>query len=483
MSITDYKPKSLWKHFDEIRQIPRCSGHEELARQYVLDFAKSRGLEADADSTGNVVIRVPGTKGHEDAPIVAIQGHLDMVCEKNSDVEHDFAKDPIELQIEGEWLTANGTTLGSDNGVGVAAALATADDEEVVHGPLELLFTVDEEVGLTGAGKLEPGFVKAKVLLNLDSEELGSVFVGCAGGGDSTITLPVERRDSPAGSKGAMIRVTGLRGGHSGLDIVEQRGNAIKILTRLLWETGRKLSIAVASVDGGNLRNAIPREAHAEVAVGAGDLDALGSLAADLEKVIGAELGGREESLKITVEPSDNPPANPLSEASQTRLIDMLMGIPHGVEAMNYDIPGLVETSNNLASVTTSDGQVVAGTSSRSSINTALQSLRDRIRSVSELAGASVAEDEPYPGWKPNLGSELLQITKKVHKELFGREPEAQAIHAGLECGIIGEKFPGMDMISFGPQIEHPHSPDERINMPSVEKFWQLLAGVLKALA
>jgi dipeptidase D len=483
MSITDYEPKSLWTHFDEIRQIPRCSGHEERARQYVLEFAKKNNFEADCDARGNAVVRVPATPGHENAPAVAIQGHLDMVCEKNSDVEHDFAKDPIQLQVDGDWLTAQGTTLGSDNGVGVAAALAAGVDDSVVHGPLELLFTVDEEVGLSGAGKLEPGFVKAKRLLNLDSEELGSVFIGCAGGGDSTITLPLERTGGPAGATGARVRVSGLRGGHSGLDIVEQRGNAIKVLSRVLWETDRAHQVAVASINGGNKRNAIPREAVAEVAVAGKDFDGFGRRVGELEKIIATELGGREENLKIAVEPLDKMPAKTLTRDSQKRLLDMLLAIPHGIEAMNYDIPELVETSNNLASVATSETSVVVGTSSRSSINTALQSVRDRIRAAAELAGATVEEDAPYPGWKPNLASQLLQVTKNVHKDLFGQEPEAKAIHAGLECGIIGEKYPGMDMISFGPHIEHPHSPDERINIPSVEKFWKLLAGLLEALA
>jgi dipeptidase D len=411
---------------------------------------------------------------------VALQGHLDMVCEKNSDVEHDFAKDPIQLEINGEWLTAKGTTLGSDNGIGLAAGMAAAVDDSLVHGPLELLFTVDEEVGLTGASQLEPGFIEARLLLNLDSEELGAVFVGCAGGGDSTITLSTKRVDPPSGASAATVRVSGLRGGHSGLDIVQQRGNAIKVLSRVLWEASRSTPLSVSAMDGGNKRNAIPREARAEITVA--DLDAFGAFVAKLEPVIAGELGGQEPNLKITVEPADGGAAKVLDEASQAKLLDLLMAIPHGVEAMSYDIPDLVETSNNLATVKTSDGQVIIGTSSRSSINTALQSLRDRIRAVATLAGASVEEGDPYPGWQPNLKSELVQIIKRVHKEAFGKEPETKAIHAGLECGIIGEKYPGMDMVSFGPIIQHPHSPDERINIPSVEKFWQLLVGTLKAL-
>ena len=482
MQITDYKPKTLWKHFDQIRQIPRCSGNEKQAGDYVMEFAKSRNYEAKRDDLGNIVVQVPATPGHENAATVVLQSHLDMVCEKNSDVQHDFSKDAIQLELAGEWLTAKGTTLGSDNGVGVAASLATADDDTVVHGPLELLFTVDEEVGLLGAGKLQPGFVTGKTMLNLDSEELGSVFIGCAGGGDSTITLAVDRSSAPGG-KAVRVRVSGLRGGHSGLDIIEQRGNAIKILTRILWESAANHSFSLASLDGGNKRNAIPREAEARLIVADDDADAFATFVTGLQTTIAAELGGREKELNIAVEPLEEAPTRVLAEQSQGRLLHLLHVIPHGVLTMNYDIPGLVETSNNLASVATAEGEIVVGTSSRSSINAALQSVRDQIRAASLLAGASVEEDEPYPGWKPDLDSELLVITKRVHKEVFGEEPEAKAIHAGLECGIIGEKYPGMDMISFGPWIEHPHSPDERINIPSVEKFWKLLAAVIAALA
>ncbi len=483
MSVTDHEPKSLWKHFDEIRKIPRCSGNEARAREYVLGFAESHRFEARTDAVGNVAIRVPATRGHERALVVAIQGHLDMVCEKNSDVRHDFTRDAIELQVDGEWLKARGTTLGSDNGVGVAAALAAAEGRDVVHGPLELLFTVDEEVGLVGASQLQPGFITARYLLNLDSEELGSVFIGCSGGGGSTITLPVARTPAPASAKGARLRVGGLRGGHSGLDIIEQRGNAIKVLARLLSEADRAGRAFVASIQGGNKRNAIPREAQADIAVAADDMQGWRSRVEEGERIVAAELGGRETNLKITLEALDQRPGTILERSSQQTLLHLLLAIPHGVEAMSYDIAGLVETSNNLAQVATSDKEVVIATQSRSSMGSAFQALRDRIRAAGELAGAVVVEDSSYPGWKPNLESELLRVTQRVHRDLFGREPEAKAIHAGLECGIIGERYPGLDMISFGPHIEHPHSPDERINIPSVATFWKLLVGVLEALA
>jgi dipeptidase D len=483
MPITDMEPNLLWKHFDEIRKIPHESGNEAALREYVLNFAREKGFEAKADEAGNVVVQVPGSPGHEDAPAVVLQGHMDMVCEKNSDVEFDFAKDAIQLEMDGDWLKAKGTTLGSDNGIGLAAALAAAEAEDVVHPPLELLFTVDEEVGLTGAGMLTPGFVTAKRLLNLDSEELGAVYIGCAGGGDSTIKLSVACVETPHGLNCMRMRVSGLRGGHSGIDIVEQRGNANKILARILWKATCTMPIFLAAFDGGNKRNAIPREAQAVVIVPPDAMDTLRMLIDSETKEIKEELGGREPELTVDISPEETLPGQMMDEISQRTVLDMLLAIPHGVETMSYDIPALVETSNNLATVSTDTPTVVIGTSSRSSSSHALQAVRDRIRAVAELASASVIENEPYPGWKPNLDSELIALAKRVGEKIFSKEPELKAIHAGLECGIIGEKYPGMDMISFGPHIEHPHSPDERVNVPSVEKFWLFLRAMLEELA
>lgn len=483
MALSGLKPKELWKHFEKILSIPHCSGNEEQLGEYLLSFAKSKGLEAEKDANGNVVIRVPATEGHESSSTIVLQGHMDMVCEKNSDVDHDFFKDGIKVTLDGEWLTAQGTTLGADNGIGLAAALATVEAAEVVHGPLEILATVDEEVGLTGAGKLEAGFLTGKTMLNLDSEELGAVYIGCAGGGDSTSRLPVSMVDVPAGTKSYELKVTGLRGGHSGIDIHEQRGNAIKIIARLLAKAMHTQPCHLAGIKGGNKRNAIPREAVAHLMVLETEVDDLSKLLNDELARIHEELGGKEKNLAVVLEPSDETFKKVLDEASRTKLLRMLLALPHGVETMNYDIEGLVETSNNLATISTGNGEIVIGTSTRSSIASALQALRDRIRSVGELADAAVEENEPYPGWKPNLDSEVLAVVKKVHKREFGEEPEMKAIHAGLECGIIGEKFPGMDMVSFGPWIEHPHSPEERVNIASVESFWKLLKAVLEELA
>lgn len=483
MALSGLEPQALWKHFEKILSIPHCSGNEAQLGEYLLSYAKGRKLEAEQDKNGNVVIRVPATKGCEGAPTVILQGHMDMVGEKNSDVEHDFMKDPIQPELDGEWLTAKGTTLGADNGIGMAAALAIVDSEDIVHGPLELLFTVDEEVGLTGAGKLESSFLKGGILLNLDSEELGAVYIGCSGGGDSTMTFPVTAADAPAGTKPFTLKVGGLRGGHSGIDIPEQRGNAIKILARILRKAILTQPCHLAAINGGNKRNAIPRESEAQLMVLETALDDLSQLIGDETGKIREELGGKEADLAVRLEAAENTPAKVMDKTTQKTLVDLLIAMPHGVEAMSYDIPGLVETSNNLATISTGGDAVVIGTSTRSSITSALQALRDRIRAVSELAGASVEENEPYPGWKPNLESKLLAVVKLVHEREFGKEPEMKAIHAGLECGIIGEKFPGMDMVSFGPWIEHPHSPEERVNIPSVGQFAKLLTAVLKELS
>jgi dipeptidase D len=484
MSISNLEPRHLWGIFDEIRQIPRPSKHEEKIREWLLGWAKEHGFESKTDSVGNVVISVPGSPGHENAPATVLQGHMDMVCEKNNDVEFDFMNDPIQLRLEGDWLYAQGTTLGSDNGVGVAAGMALAVDDSVVHGPLEILVTVDEETGLTGAAELDGSMLTGKRLLNLDTEEIGALYIGCAGGGDSNCSLPVRNTSVPAGAAAFRLKVSGLKGGHSGMDIVLGRGNAIKTLARMLWNAGREHKLNLARFDGGGVHNAIPREATADVVVAqAGDMDAVASIVNRVADEVRAELGHVDPGLTVEIKPLDKAPAEMMDDATTKNALNMILSIPHGVDAMSIDVPGLVETSNNLASVWTKDGKVIVGTSSRSSIGSALQSVRDRIRAAAELAGATVEEDNAYPGWKPNMDSEVLAVAKRVWKDLHGEQPEVKAIHAGLECGIIGEKCPGMDMVSLGPTIEAPHSPDERINVPSVETFWTYLKAIIKELA
>ena len=479
-SILDKEPKLVWKHFDEIRKIPRCSKHEEKIRKYFIEFAKSKKLEWAEDKAGNVVIRAPATKGLEKRPVVVLQCHMDMVCEKNSDKKHDFSKDPLELVLDGDWLKANGTTLGADNGVGCAMALAALEDKELKHGPLEALFTVDEETGLTGAFSMEPDLVKGRLMVNLDSEEVGSVFIGCSGGGDSTLTLPVTAGPVPKGYEPLDLKVSGLKGGHSGVDIHEQRANAIKVLVRVLnagWAAGEFL---LADIKGGNLRNAIPREAFAVIAVKADKKKGTSEKFKAMAAAILDECRNIDPGLVLDIKDSEAKEGNVLDAAQSRKLLDLLLGLPHGVQAMSLDMPGLVETSCNLAVIGFEGKLVKVQTSSRSSIKSALAATREKIRSIATLAGAKVDESAGYPGWKPNLKSKLLAITKDACKEITGKDPALKAIHAGLETGIVGERFPGMDMVSIGPDLNNPHSPDERVGIASVAELYRILGAVLR---
>jgi len=481
MSIQNLEPRHLWNHFDRIRSIPRPSRHEEKIRAHLLAWAKERGFATRVDQAGNMVVTVPATKGHEKAPVLVLQAHMDMVCEKNADVSFDFAHDAIQLERDGDWLKAKGTTLGADNGIGLAAALAVADDDTVVHGPLELLITMDEETGLTGAAQLDPSLVGGRRMLNLDSEELYAIYIGCSGGGNSVFTLPVEGEAPARGARTVEIAVTGLKGGHSGMEIQMQRGNAIRLLARILRAVGGE--IRIDKIDGGNAHNAIPREARAVITLPASGVDALRSAVEEQSGAIKEELAVSDAGVAIAVNDVSATPARVMTADSTRRVIGMLASLPHGVDAMSLDVPGLVETSSNLAAVKTEGDSVTVLMSVRSSIRSSLIALRDRAQAAAELAGASVEHKDPYPGWKPNLKSEVLGKAKRVHKDQLGREPHLTAIHAGLECGVIGEKYPGMDMISFGPTIEGPHSPDERVNIPSVETFWKFLSALVTELA
>jgi dipeptidase D len=487
------EPKSLWKEFDELRKIPRPSKDEERVRAHVKKLFAGRGWEIREDRTGNVVVGVPATAGYEKAQVAIIQGHLDMVCEKDSGVAFDWEKDPIDVRIDGDWVQAHGTTLGADNGVGVAAAIASALDPSVVHGPLELLFTVDEETGLTGAMGLDPKILAGRRMINLDSEEDGILYVGCAGGCNTTLTFEGDMVAPAARSAGARIRLTGLHGGHSGAEIHENRGNAIKMLTRFLARAGGgapeagapagpDLGVELAAFSGGDKHNAIPREAEAHIAVPSANLGGLKALAAS-EKARGlVEYGTSDPHLAITVE--DVPaPARVLSRPDRDRLLALFAALPSGVLAMSRDIKGLVETSNNLASVRQEGARFEIVTSSRSSVAPALRAVLDQVASVARLAGARVEEKDGYPGWQPNMTSPLLATCKRVYQDLYGKAPAVATIHAGLETGLIGKKIPGIDMISYGPEIRDPHSPKERVQISSVGRFWEYHQAVLKALA
>ena len=480
--LEDLKPSLIWKHFEQILKIPHCSGNETELGDYIISQAKNFGLEWKRDDIGNVVVSKKASPGMENAPGTILQGHIDMVCEKNSDIEHDFGKDPIQPEKKGDWISAKGTTLGSDNGVGVAAALALMEDENFVHGPLEFLFTVDEETGLTGATKISSDFLQGKILLNLDSEDEGTFTIGCAGGADSEILLQLKRKDKTEGEL-FRLKLFGFRGGHSGIDIDQGRGNAIKLLTRMLWQTNKTAPFALVSIEGGNMRNAIPREAWADLYADPAQIETLRASFQESFDNIENEYQAVEREAKFTFEKSDENETYPLTEDSQKMLVNLLIALPHGVLSMHQEMKGLVETSTNLAKVHTHPAHVQIISSSRSSVASGLEATRNIIAALCDMVGADLAQPEGYPGWTPNLQSMILQTCKDVYNKMFQKEPEVEAIHAGLECGIIGEKFPGMDMISFGPTIEHPHSPEERVHISSVEKFWNFLTAVLSELA
>jgi dipeptidase D len=480
--VADLEPKSLWAHFDQILMIPRGSKNEDKIRRHVVAIAERSGLDCRVDTVGNVVVKKLASAGCESAATTVLQSHLDMVNEKNSDVKHDFTKDPLKPVRDGEYLTADGTTLGSDNGIGVAAMLAIMEARDMTHGPLEFLFTIDEETGLVGASELDASMLDGKQLLNLDTEEEGAIYVGCAGGGDSALTLPLKFSPPPPDSKTLSIRLHGMKGGHSGVDIHLQRGNAIQLLARALSATALEVPFSLSTIEGGSAHNAIPREAFATIVVGDSEATPFTERLQTEVRQIQDEFRTAEPGMTLEVSGTE-PSAEVMSEDAGATVLRLIDALPHGVVSMSYDIPDLVETSNNLATVKQVENALVIGTSSRSSVATALAGIRQKIRAIGELAGASVEEGNAYPGWKPDLDSHVLQVVKRVHMSELGSEPEIKAIHAGLECGIIGEKASGMDMTSIGPQIEFPHSPDERVKINSVGDFFRLLTSTLEELA
>ena len=480
--VADFEPKALWAFFDEILTIPRGSKEEEEIRAYVVQVAERLGMEHKVDATGNVVVKKPGTAGLEDAPATMLQAHLDMVNEKNSDVEFDFAVDAIKPVKEGDYLTADGTTLGSDNGIGVAAMLAIMEATDLVHGPVEFLFTIDEETGLTGAAGLDPALISAKRLINLDSEEEGALTVGCAGGADTDLKLSLEVAPPPPDATAHVVKLLGLNGGHSGVDIHLQRGNAVQLLARMLHSASREVPAMIAEIQGGNKHNAIPREAWATVVIPGGRSEDFLRRVGQRFDEVKAEFSVPEPGMELDVA-DVTLPDNVWSAQAGGRVLSLLVALPHGVVAMSNDIPGLVETSTNLAAAKTSGGELQVLMSSRSSVASALDWIRGKIEAAGALAGAEIEHHDGYPGWKPDLDSHLLEIVKGVHARVLGSDPHVEAIHAGLECGLIGEMVPGMDMISFGPQIEFPHSPNERVLIDSVGRFYSLLTETLKELA
>ncbi len=479
--IKGLEPKLLWERFYEISQVPRPSKKEGKIRAYVREFAKKHNLKFVEDKVGNIVISVPGTKGYAKSPKVVLQGHIDMVCEKNKGTKHDFERDPIELLKEGGWITANGTTLGADNGIGVAAAMAIALDGKAVHGPLELLMTIDEETGMTGVGALKKNFISGKHLLNLDSEEDGVFYVGCSGGQDTVCSFKTDFVKAKRGTQAVELLVTGLKGGHSGLDIHQGRANAIKLLAQLLNRI--EVPFQIANLSGGSLRNAIPREAEAVIMMKPADLNKLRRTVKKFTADSLLEYKTSDNGLTVKVKKLNDKFTNVFSKELANNLVNTLLAIPHGVMAMSADIPGLVETSTNLATVKMDKNRIVIGTSQRSSIESAKDNITNMVVAIAKLAGAKAVIGDGYPGWKPNMDSDLLKLSRSVYKSLFKKEAKIKAIHAGLETGLLGSKYPGLDMISFGPTIMGAHSPDEKVNIKDVEKFYKLLKGILKKLA
>lgn len=482
MNITELKPELIWNIFDQITKVPRPSKKEEKIREFLLNFAKEHGIEVKTDAIGNVEMLKPAAPGHENAPVVILQGHMDMVCEKNNDVEHNFDTDPIQTIIEGEWVHANGTTLGADNGIGMAAALAVMVDKSIACGPVKALFTVDEETGLTGAVNIGSDMLVGDILLNLDSEDEAQIFMGCAGGIDTTCTFTYKRSYSPEKYHYFKLECKGMQGGHSGSDIDKGRANANKVLTRFIWTMMQKYDVALSEINGGNLRNAIAREASAVFGVHTDNKEeirvALNNYIADLE----AEYKG-VENFDISLE-SVEAPEYCIDTDTANAVIRAMYACPHGVISMSRDIEGLVETSTNLASVKMlPDNQILVTTSQRSSVESRKYDIAQQVEAVFQLAGAKVTHGDGYPGWTPNVDSEILKIAIKAYEDLYNITPLTTAIHAGLECGYFKKIYPKLDMISFGPTLQNVHSPKERMHIPAVEKFWNHLVRILEMVA
>jgi len=479
-AIEGLEPKLVWEYFYGITQVPHPSKKEEKIRAHVREFATSNSFEFVEDEVGNIVIKVPATPGYENAPTIVIQGHIDMVCEKNKGTDHDFDNDPLKIYRDGDWINAEGTTLGADNGIGVAAGMAAATDPSVTHGPLELLCTVDEETGMTGVNALQPGFITGKTLLNLDSEEDGAFYVGCSGGQDTRGYFELNYVDSASSLTSYDLMLTGLKGGHSGLDVANGRANAIRILAQLLNRIEAEIEFELAAISGGSLRNAIPRESEVTMLINPSDEAKVQEIATKFVADTSLEFSVNDPGLEIIFNKKDSKDEKVFTKEFVSNLIKVLLAAPHGISAMSPDIPGLVETSTNLATIGIIDNQLVVGTSQRSAIDSAKWHISNMVKAVFELGGADkVDTGDGYSGWQPNMDSELLKISKEVYKENYNSDPEIKAIHAGLETGLLGAKYPGIDMISFGPTIEGAHSPDERLNIPATAKFYDLVKAIL----
>jgi dipeptidase D len=480
----DESTKRILGYFDDLCRIPRPSKHERRVSEWVQEWARKEGFEVNADQAYNVLIRVPGRGHNAGAKPLVLQGHLDIVCESTADKPHDCLKDPIETTIEQDWLTADRTTLGADNGIGVSIAMALAVEDAISHPPLELLFTTDEETGLNGAKNLGADFVRGRRMVNLDSEDEGTFTVGCAGGQDTTILLPCERSQPSVRGRYYRLIVEGLKGGHSGADIHLPRGNSIKILARGLERLSDSEAIRLVEIHGGNAHNAIPRRAHALIFAAGSDASELQKTIEALNRDLKAELTDDEREASVALSTSDpstaeSPGTAPITEVDSRSVVDLLLALPHGVDRMSSHIEGLVETSNNLATIRTKEASVELLTSQRSSTSSRLEALTSRIAACARLAGGTAESDQGYPAWEPDMGSALLTTARSTYRDVFNRDPKVNVIHAGLECGVIGSTYPGMDMLSLGPTIRGAHTPEERLDIRSVERVWRFLTRLV----
>lgn len=480
-SLSQLAPQSLWQLFEKICSIPHPSHHEEALAQYIMGWAKERNLFVERDKVGNILIRKPATKGLENLKPVVLQAHLDMVPQKNDDTQHNFEKDPILAYVDDGWVKARGTTLGADNGIGMASALAALADDSVSHGPLEVLLTMTEETGMDGAFGLQPNWLQAEILINTDSETEGEVYMGCAGGVDAVTSLSLQRQALPAGYQTVQVSLKGLKGGHSGAEIHLGLGNANKLMARFLCGEAGKLGLKLISINGGTLRNAIPREANAVVAVEKDKAEALQNACNNYLKMLNNELSAVEKNISFSMSAVETQ-EQPLTPECQSTLLALLNSMPNGVIRMSNAIEGIVETSLNVGVVTTKGDKFTVVCLIRSLIDSGKDYVVDMLRSLSELAGAEFAADGGYPGWQPNPESAIMQLVNQTYQRLFDKTPQVMVIHAGLECGLFKKPYPDMDMVSIGPTIRGPHSPDEKVNIASVERYWQLLTAILKAI-
>ncbi len=477
--IKDLQPQEVWRIFDQMLQIPRPSNKEEKIQAWAEQFGKNLGLETIKDKVGNVIIKKPATKGMEDRKGVVLQGHLDMVPQKNNDTEHDFEKDPIKAYVDGDWVTAEGTTLGADNGVGASSILAILASKDIEHGPIEALLTATEETGMDGAEGLEAGVLDGDILINTDTEDEGVFSVGCAGGVDVIANFELDFEDTPKGMKACVLTVKGLKGGHSGLDIGLGRANANKLFFRIVNELIKYIDVRISDIQGGSLRNAIPRETYGTVLVKEEDVDIFKNKISVLIKELKVEYKYADEGLEVTYDVVDTP-QKVYTRALQENLTRSVIALANGVVRMSDTMKGTVETSTNLAIVKANDKTIEASCLVRSFSESAKGALADRLVATFLLAGANVLKKGSYPGWQPNMDSDILEVMKKLYKEQFGKDAELLAMHAGLECGILGSIYTNWDMISIGPTIKYPHSPDEKVNIETVQKYWDFLLNVLK---